>query len=231
MAIIFLTTYVFSIPSVDDALNDESDYPFIYVFKSALSTAGVNGLTSIILILITAANISFNASTARQTFAFARDKGLPFSKWIGKVDHRRKIPMNAIGLTCIITLLLALINIGSDVAFLAVMSLQVVALMSTYTVSISCVLYRRIFQPDLIPRARWSLGKFGVPVNGVALFYCLWAFFWSFWPEEREVTLRNFNWDSVMWIAVVLCSLVMYLAQGRRKYKGPVVDVRAARLD
>jgi len=230
MAIILLITYLFSIASVDDALNDPSGYPFIYVFGTALNKAGVNGLTIMILILVIAANISWNASTARQTFAFARDNGLPFSKWIGHVDAKKQIPANAIALSCVITMLLSLINIGSATAFNAIISLQVCALMMTYAVSVACVLYRRIAHPELIPTARWSLGKWGVPVNVTGLAYVSFTFFWSFWPNTVPVTLENFNWSVVLFLGVLFICLVMYVVRGRKVYVGPVAEIKAARL-
>ena len=59
---------------------------------------------------------SFFASTSRQTFAFARDNGLPGSKWIGTVHPKLLIPLNAILVTYGFTILLSLINLGSTVA-------------------------------------------------------------------------------------------------------------------
>jgi amino acid transporter len=230
MAIILLITYLFSIESVDDALNDPSGYPFIYVFTTAVNTAGVNGLTIMILILVIAANISWNASTARQTFAFARDNGLPFSKWIGHIDAKKQIPANSIALTCIITMLLSLINIGSATAFNAIISLQVCAIMMTYAVSVACVLYRRVAHPELIPTARWSLGKWGVPVNIIGLAYVSFTFFWSFWPNTIPVTLETFNWSVVLFLGVLFVCLVMYIVRGRKVYVGPVSEIKAARL-
>jgi amino acid transporter len=231
MAIIFLTTYLFSIASVEDALNDKAGYPFLYVFKSAISTSGVNALTSLLLILVIAANISFNASTSRQTFAFARDRGLPFSDWIGAVHPTREIPANAILVTCIITMLLSLINLGSDIAFHAIISLQVSALMMTYACSVACVLYRRLAHPELLPKARWSLGKYGVLVNCLGLAYVSFVFFWSFWPTTTPVDLQSFNWSVVLFLGVLVCALVMYLVKGRKVYNGPVSVVRELRND
>lgn len=231
MAIVLLVTYLFSLDSIDNALEDPTGYPFIYVFKSAVSTRGVNALTVLILILIIASNISFNASTARQTFAFARDKGLPFSTWLGHVNSRKEVPANAIVVTCLFTMLLSLINIGSTVALYAIISLQVVAVFSTYAISIFCVLYRRITHPELLPTARWSLGKWGIPINAIGLSYSTYSFFWAFWPTETPVTLEDFNWSVVLFVGVFIMSLVMYFAQGRRVYKGPVTEIRASRLD
>lgn len=229
LALVFLVTYLFSIPSVDDAINDPSGFPFIYVFQKAVSTGGVNALTIMVLVLVVASNVSFNASTSRQTFAFARDHGLPFSAWIAAVHPTRQIPANAVLLSCLISALLACINIGSDVAFNAIISLQVVALMFTYAISISCVLYRRLYHPDLLPPARWSLGRFGVPVNVVGLAYVSFAFFWSFWPNVTPVDLQNFNWSVVMFVGIAVLSVAYYYAHGRKVYAGPVATVEGRR--
>jgi amino acid transporter len=230
MAIIFLITYLFAIDDVDDALADPSGFPFIHVFSTAVNTAGVNGLTSMVLIIVVFANISFNASTARQTFAFARDNGLPFSKWIGHVHPKLQIPANAIAFTCIFTCLISLINIGSNVAFNAIISLQVVAIMMTYSVSVGCVLYRRIAHPELIPTARWSLGRFGIPVNAIGLAYSLFTFFWSFWPNTVPVTLQTMNWAVVLFMGVLILSLLYYVAYARKLYVGPVSIVRPEKI-
>jgi amino acid transporter len=144
MAAILLVAYLFATPSVEDSLNDASGFPFLYVFKQITSTAGVNALASIILLPVIFSNILFNAATSRQTWAFARDKGLPFSRWISKVDTKRKIPVNSIALSCVISCLLSLINIGSSTAFNAIISVNTAALMFTYTISISCVIYRKV---------------------------------------------------------------------------------------
>jgi amino acid transporter len=229
LALVFLVTYLFAIPSVDDALDDPSSFPFIYVFRNAVSTGGVNALTVLILVLVIASNISFNASASRQTFSFARDNGLPFARWISAVHPTKEIPANAVALSCLISVLLSLINLGSSVAFNAIISLNVVALMFTYAVSISCVLYRRLRYPQLLPHARWSLGRLGVPVNVVGLAYVLFAFFWSFWPNETPVALDTFNWSVVIFLGVAVLSLVMYFAQGRSVYTGPVTSVSAGR--
>lgn len=223
LGLFFIISYVFCLPSVEDALNDPTTLPFLYVFRQAVSTGGVNALTFVILVLAIASNIAFNASTSRQTFAFARDNGLPFPNWVAHVHPTMQVPANAIALTCGITMLLSLINIGSTAAFNAIISLQIVALMASYSISISCVLYSRL--TNTLPPARWSLGKFGIPVNVFGIAYALFAFFWCFWPNVTPVQLGTFNWAVVLFVAVVISCVVAYFVKGRKVYVGPVVYV------
>jgi choline transport protein len=53
--------------------------------------------------------------------------------------------------------------------------------------------------------------------------YSTFAFFWSFWPNEVGLTVENFNWASVMFIATAVISVADYLIRARHVYKGPVV--------
>jgi choline transport protein len=244
LGIVFLISYMFMITDVDAALNDATGYPHIWVFSQAVGAGGVVALNAIPIVLIFAGTLTYNLSTSRQTWAFARDNGLPFSSWIGKVNQRLETPANSVTVTCAITIALSMINIGSDVAFNAsksipryllirlsqsnthlVISLNVVSLMITYVISIGAVLYRRIAHPELLPQCQWSLGRWGVTVNTAGMLYSAYAFFWCFWPESTPVELTSFNWAVVMFIGTTLIAMLDYVVRGRKQYKGPVVLV------
>ena len=79
---------VFCIGDITAATTSPTGFPFIYMFQNATqSVGGTTALTVLVLILLVMITISALASTSRQTFAFARDGGLPFYKWIGQVSH------------------------------------------------------------------------------------------------------------------------------------------------
>ena len=219
-------SYLYCLKSIPDALSDPTGFPFIYVFRQATGSAGgTTGLTVVILILITMITTSAMASTSRQTFAFARDRGLPLGGWIGAVNERLRAPANAVIFTVIVTCLVSLINIGSTVAFNALLSLATVALMGTYVISIGCVTLRRFNKDTTLPPARWSLGKAGLPVNVIALLYAFYGFFWSFWPNAYDVIAANFNYACVIFVGVMGFGTVLYFAYARKVYDGPVSTV------
>ena len=87
-----LITYLFCIGDVASALASPTGYPFVYVFQNATgSAAATTGMTVVVFLLLMMITISTMASTSRQTFAFARDGGLPFSRWLGYVSSRHTI--------------------------------------------------------------------------------------------------------------------------------------------
>lgn len=111
------------------------------------------------------------------------------------------------------------------VAFFAINSLLTVALLQCYCVSIGCVLWRRIYHPDTLPPADFSLGKLGVPLNAFAVIYALWSFFWCFWPESTPVTAEGFNWSGPIFVSVLLIALIYFFLRARHRYIGPVMEV------
>lgn len=161
----------------------------------------------------------------RQTFAFARDKGLPFSDWLGAVHPKWHIPVNAVIFTLLFTTAMSLINIGSVTAFNAMLSLSSTALMATYIISIGCVVHARM-RNEPLPPSRWNLGRFGMTINIAALLYSAWAFFWSFWPNSYQVNAVNMNWAVVLFVGLLALSIILYVTHARKVYEGPVVKVK-----
>jgi amino acid transporter len=84
---IVLIAFLFCITSIDDILDPTkniSGSPFLYVFQNT-SYWGAAPLIVIIILVMATGSIDANASTSRQTFAFARDGGLPFKNVLSKV--------------------------------------------------------------------------------------------------------------------------------------------------
>ena len=60
---------------------------------------------AVVLVLTWACAIGITTTASRMTWSFARDKGTPFSSIISKVDKRTKVPVIAVGVVIIISVL------------------------------------------------------------------------------------------------------------------------------
>lgn len=79
-------TLVFRLGDPESLLTTVTGYPFIQVFYNATNSyAATNVMTAIIIVLFTFCCISETATSSRQIWAFARDRGLPGSSWLCKV--------------------------------------------------------------------------------------------------------------------------------------------------
>ncbi|CZT00284.1 hypothetical protein WAI453_012659 [Rhynchosporium graminicola] len=222
LGFVMIITFCFTLGSVSDILHTTTGFPFIQVFYNVTqSKVGTSIMTAVIIVNITSACISTVATVSRQTWSFARDRGLPFSSFIAHVKPGWNIPLNAVLLTFAITTLLSLINIGSTVAFNAIGSLAVSAILGTYIISFICLILRRL-QRELLPPRRWSLGQAGIFINVGAVVFLLVVWVFVFFPIDKNVTSETMNWNVVMFCGTMLFAVFYYFVLGRKQYTAPV---------
>ncbi|KAK1017037.1 hypothetical protein LTR54_003078 [Friedmanniomyces endolithicus] len=209
MGIVMLITFCFCITDLDALLSSGSQYPIIQVlFNATSSYAGTIILGSVLIVLLFFSTVTTVASASRQTWAFSRDCLL----------------------VCLgVSLLLSAINFGSTTALNAVLNVSNAALIFSYIISIGCVRLKRLRGEPLLPR-RWSLGKWGAPLNDIALAFLFVGFVFSFFPQAPAVGdpawAAHFNWAIVIFSATCTLALVYYVCGGSRRYVAPVALVK-----
>lgn len=76
----------FCVGDLEAALASPTGYDFIEVFYNATNShAATSAMTAVLIVLVICATFGFLASASRQTWAFARDSGLPCSKFLSHV--------------------------------------------------------------------------------------------------------------------------------------------------
>lgn len=227
LAYVFAITYCFLLVDYSAAESSPTGLlylPFLQVFANTVGSAsGGAAIASILVVLQIFGSINYMATCSRQIFAFARDGGLPFGRWIAKVDAAGTYPINAVLVVWAIVILETLITLGSTVAFDAINSLTTLALSSTYFISLACMFWRRC--AGGLPASAWSLGRAGPPLNLLGMVFCIFLIVFLPWPIAVPVTAQNFNWSSVMFTGIMIIATA-YFFRARKVYTGPVVDVR-----
>ncbi|KAJ6092078.1 hypothetical protein N7467_004047 [Penicillium canescens] len=223
---LMLVTVCFTLGDIDDILSTPTGYPFMQVFYNATeSLPGTNTMTAILVLTLTASTITEVATASRQLWSFARDRGLPFSDFFGYVNPSWNIPLNAVMVSLAVTVLLSLINIGSTTALLAIVTLTIGAMMSSYIITIACLLLKRI-RGEPLPPHRWTLGRFGMAINIGALCFLCPVFVFAFFPLTSTVEPDTMNWCAVMYGGILIIAVVYYVLRGRHHYIPPVALVK-----
>ncbi|KAK3683233.1 hypothetical protein LTR37_020427, partial [Vermiconidia calcicola] len=145
------------------------------------------------------------ASVARLTWAFSQNDGLPFSKFFAHVSPRFRIPLRALLLVAIVCCLLSLINLGSTVAFNALISLPTVGYYLSYFPPILFILIAKIRGRPLFEYGPFRLGRItGIVINVVSLMYILYILSFVALPTILPVERSNLNYAGPIVLAVVL---------------------------
>lgn len=224
--IAMMITFVFCGGALDSVLDSATGVPVLQAVYNATGSIGGTVVMGVLLVILTFfAAVSVTASSSRQIWAFARDKGLPFSAWIEYVRPGWDIPVNAL-LVCLgVSLIPACINFGSDVTLNAIVSISNAALIFSYIISIGCVRLKRLRGEPLLAR-RWSLGKWGGVVNDFALVFLVVAFVFSFFPMTPKPAPADMNWAALMFGALGILAGITYLVSARHSYIAPVSLVK-----
>ncbi|KAI1325661.1 putative GABA permease [Xylariaceae sp. FL0255] len=233
---------LFSIGDIDQALQENPQYPFMAIFQHAVgSTAGAAVMSAIVVVMSFSATTGCLASTSRVYWAFARDRGLPGWRTLKKISPRTYIPEYAVLVTVVIAIVLSFVNFGNSTAFNGVISISIAGLFGSYLMAASLLLYRRLtggiqeeqgdeFLTNTIGESLtwgpWRLpGVVGVANNIFSCAYLIYIFFFSFWPSTKEVTPASFNWAVLVFGTVVSFSIVYYAIWARKIYNGPIIEI------
>lgn len=185
-----------------------------YVLTSRLGDGVGKALLADVVVAIAVATLAIQTAACRMLFSMARDGQLPFSGRLSKVNPRTGMPSAPALVVGVLSAVLLLLNFASPDAFLAIGTTCIVMLYLAYAMVTGPLLIRRLrgeFTTDGTDEtgARlFSLGRWGVPVNALALLYGLVMTVNLAWPRAAVYDPAGghwyFQWFTVLFLLVTL---------------------------
>lgn len=121
---VFLLTLCFCIGDIAETADSSTGVPVIQIiYDSTGNKAATCILSTLIAVIVIVAGNNILAEGSRSVYAFARDNGLPFSKFFSKVESKSQVPVNAVLLTLVVQLALDAIEFGTTTGFETVISI------------------------------------------------------------------------------------------------------------
>lgn len=203
------------------ALNTPTGYPVIEILRQATgSKAGATVLTLMLSWNGLVALFSSLASVSRLTWAFARDRGLPFPDFFGQVHPRLRIPLNALALVLTVVSLLMLLNLASASALYAILSLNNLALYGSYLQVVGSFLLHKLRNRSLA-MGPFTLGRWGYAINVYAICFLVFIIVWLPFPPYLPVTASNMNYSGPIFGFVLCVALVDWFVWGHKRFAVP----------
>ncbi|KAJ5783973.1 uncharacterized protein N7518_009650 [Penicillium psychrosexuale] len=187
------------------------------------SNAGGICLLMLPLVCLVFAIISVMTTSSRMIFAFARDGGLPASRFFAKVHPTLKLPLNALILSVVVVIAFGCIFLGSSSAFNAIISASVVALDLSYgiPIAINCLQGRKS-----LPERKWKLpNAVGWFVDIVALSYIALTTVLFVFPPSSTVTGSSMNYCIAAFAVIIIISVFQWFVDGSKNFTGPRADI------
>ncbi|CAG8157253.1 unnamed protein product [Penicillium nalgiovense] len=222
LAFSYLIAILYCMGDYTEAVASPTGYPIITIaYQATGSKAATYVLMAMGMLPGWIALFNGLASVTRLTWAFARDNGLPFSDFFAVVDPTYKIPLRALFLVASCIFALSFIQIGSTAAFNAILSLSTLGLYISYLIPLVLLVLKRFTAPQDIPRGTFSLGKFGLPMNLLAILFATYFVIFLPFPATVPVTAEDMNYAGPVLGFVILFACVDWIVRGRHKWEGP----------
>jgi urea carboxylase system permease len=217
---LLLISALMAAPSLTDGNLAKVGLP--YVLTSVMGPIAGRIMLVDVTIAVCVCTLACQTSGSRMMFSMARQRALPFHKALGKVDPRTGTPI----VTSIVigagAALALVVNLGQSAVFTALSSLCIAMLYLAYLGVTGPLLADRIrrakaraepntaaeTQADETGRPLFSLGRWGIPLNLIAVVYQVIAIVNLAWPRKSVYDLTGHTWW-LQWSAVLFIALTL----------------------
>jgi amino acid transporter len=209
---VMLMTLTWCIPNGDVAKTANDAYPVLQIIRGNLAALPANIVAVVIGVAMWLCGVASVTSMARMWYAFARDDGMPGSRWLKRVGGTHHTPAVAIIVTAALTVLLSVYA----AAWAVVTSISTICLYLAYGIPIYLnQRNRRRGRGEHMTRdvAPWSLGKWSPAINVVAIV----------WIAIITIVFMLPPNELVLWtmIATALVLTMVWVGWAGRTFTGP----------
>lgn len=164
-----------------------------------------------VAVAVVVCTLTIQTGTVRLVYAMARDGALPASARLARVNPRTGTPVAPALLTGGLAIGLLLLNVGNPTLFSTITGTSVVIVYLAYLLVTGPMLVHRLRRRQPAEPGTFSLGRWGVPVNGAAVVYGLAMIVNIAWPrpEIYDVTGSGAVWALLFPIEFVGGALVI----------------------
>ena len=200
-------------PDLNDPKLGSADGGLQYIVLSVLGGPFGKAFLVCIVVAVFVCTLAVHAAAIRMMFAMARDNNLPFSRQLSKVHPERKTPTVAAIVIGLIAIMPLIVNVSQPAIFTILSSISIVLIYLSYLLVTVPLLRRRFLKKWPLSdashgKAGFSLGKWGVPVNILAV---LWGGAMTLnliWPRpEIYNSVPPFEWY-LQWGGVIFVGAV-----------------------
>ncbi|CRL17611.1 Amino acid/polyamine transporter I [Penicillium camemberti] len=209
----------FCLTDFEGILASPTGLPAAQIFLNAGGKRGGTIMWAFAILVQFFTGCSAMLADTRMAYAFARDDALPFSKFLSKVNPRTHTPVNAVWFVVIFSICLNCIAIGSTQTATAIFNITAPALDLSY---VSVILAHQLYKSKVkFIEGPFTLGKWGTPINSIAIFWVLFISTILFFPPQLPVTPANMNYAVCVGGFIAAFALVWWWVEARGKYTGP----------
>ncbi|MFI8003025.1 APC family permease [Streptomyces sp. NPDC086010] len=161
-----------------------------------------------VVVAITVCVLAVQAAGIRLMFAMARDNNLPAGSVLARVSPRFKTPVVPAVLIGVVGVVILVININQPQIFSVITSIAVIMIYVAYLLVTAPMLVRRLKGDWRCAEGNFTLGRFGLPVNILAVLWGAGMALNLAWPRAEVYNATGPQHWYLRWGAFVFVGIV-----------------------
>src|SRR4051812_40881594 len=217
-------------PDFNAILSGEQADPVGAVLSDVFGSVGSKIITVIVLISFVSCVLSLQAAASRLIYSYGRDHMVFASDALSRFSPERHVPPVALAVACLLpAAIVAIAELISDSALLRVISFASAGIYIAFQAVVLAALIART--RGWVPSGRYTLGRWGLPVNIAALVYGVAGALNLAWPRGGGDVAWSDKWIVVIGCAIVIGVGALYMGLGRpyERSDAPYGDAAGAR--
>lgn len=210
---LFMIVCLFCVQDVKTTVN--AALPFVNLMANTVGPTGGTVLITLFTLNGIGQGVSCITTSSRLTWGFARDGGLPWSRYLAHVDPVWLVPARALWAQGFIICLVGVLYLFANAVLTAILSVCTIALTISYAIPILALL---VTGRDRIPPGTFRLGHFGPAINWISIIYCVITTVFFLFPGGPNPSPANMNFAIAVLGVMLVVALVFWFVQGKRTY-------------
>jgi len=202
-------------PDLSDPLLSDGAGGLPYLIKQVLGDSLGKVFIAASVVAVFICTLAVHANTSRILFAMARDRAIPFAKWLGRVHPEKRTPHTAAIVVGLLGCALLLFNMNFEQMMTALVCVSIVWANLAYLLTTGPLLVNRLRRR--ISTSDSFLGRWGLVVNAFAVVWGIILIVNIGWPRERLYGTEWYQLNGAMLFTVGLLAIgvVFYFARWR----------------
>ena len=214
---------ILAVPDMNAVINGTDKDPVATTLRAALGEMGFRAVIAVVLVSFLSCLLSLQAAASRLLFAYARDRMIVGSAVLSRLSPRRHIPVAALLVTGIIPASFALCGLWLQDAISTIISFAAVGIYIAFQMLVLGALIARA--RGWRPAGAFQLGRWGLPVNVLALCYGLIAIVNMVWPRNpNDPWFSNYGMIITTIGVFALGLLYLFVARSYEQGDSPAGD-------
>jgi len=216
-AMLVCLALILAVPDMQSVIAGKDADPVGSILRSAVGEVGFRAVIVVVLVSFVSCTLSMQAAASRLLFAYGRDEMIVGSKLLSRISPRTHVPVAALLTAGLVAALIALCGLWLQNAVNTIISFASAGIYIAFQMVVLAALIARA--RGWKPGGPFTLGRWGWPVNIIALSYGLFAIVDMIWPRNPQDPWYS-NYGMIVTAAGVVLLGTLYMAAAKPYDRG-----------